>query len=308
MRRRLRDDHGVVTIMVVLAMPILLGFAALTFDGARGVLAQEHAQNSADAAAMGKAFDCAQGNTTTVLTGYQQSGAVLDTPAPVCDMANAQTTVHMKETVTYSFPMPGAGASGTAHRQATAKWGVLSASSTLPVTISACEWSQALLDGSTDIVIYLDDAKPQTGCSSLPGGFSLLRDDVCSLSSVAGGPLPPGDVAWYQGKPGADAKKAVPCITPLPKSVLVPLYDSAWCNVNNCNGNDLYPIKGYAEFQIDGYSFNGSSFDGTLGKDCPDTSRGKYCMQGDFIRYVTGVGTVIPGGTDYGATVVYLAS
>jgi hypothetical protein len=44
-----------------------------------------------------------------------------------------------------------------------------------------------------------------------------------------------------------------------------------------------------------------------LGKKCPDESRGKYCIRGDFIRYATSAGTPGPS-TDFGAYQVYLSS
>jgi hypothetical protein len=44
-----------------------------------------------------------------------------------------------------------------------------------------------------------------------------------------------------------------------------------------------------------------------LGKKCPDETRGKYCLQGDFIAFTTEQGSPGPS-TDFGAKVVYLSS
>ena len=174
----------------------------------------------------------------------------------------------------------------------------------MPITISGCEFSQALLTGTTDIVLYLDDSKPQSGCSSLPGGFSQLVNTDCSVVVSAAGTVP--------GDPGGDLKKQVPCITngsapALPHDVLIPMYDAAVCKADGCNGHGPYPILGFAMFQVTGYSFNGAANDGTLGKKCPDESRGKYCLQGDFIKFTTSQGQAGPS-TDFGTSLVYLYS
>jgi hypothetical protein len=60
-------------------------------------------------------------------------------------------------------------------------------------------------------------------------------------------------------------------------------------------------------FRVTGYSFNGNNNDGTLGKKCPDVTRGKYCVRGDFIRFTTSTGTPGPSD-DFGTYLVYLAS
>ena len=174
----------------------------------------------------------------------------------------------------------------------------------MPIVISNCEFSQALLAGTNDITIYLDDPKPQSGCSSLPGGFSQLQSSSdCAVQISAGGTAP--------GKPGGDLQKQIPCITnstgpALPHNVLIPMYDAAGCQAAGCKGKGPYPILGFAVFVVTGYSFNGNNYDGTLGKKCPDQSRGKYCISGDFKRFTPSQGTPGPS-TDFGAYLVYLS-
>jgi hypothetical protein len=198
--------------------------------------------------------------------------------------------------------------SHTVTRTATAKWGPIASSNVLPITIASCEFSQALLDGTADITLYLDDPKPQSGCSSLPGGFSQLQsgDAACSIEVDANG--------YVAGKPGGDLKKKVPCITPLPMDVLVPIYDVASVSrANHDNGQGPYPILGYAMFHITGYSFNGNANAGTLGRDCPARpaipgADPKYCIRGDFVRMLA-PGDTMPGPSqDFGVTKAYLIS
>lgn len=294
-------DRGATTVLVVLLMPLLVFFGALVFDGGRGLVARRETQNAADAGALAKATDCAKGDTTTDFTPYQTNGAVLAN-TPACDTATGTTTVQMSKNIVLSFA-PGGGDRDVS-RSATARWDALGSATTTPITISSCEFSNALLDGTADIFIYLDDPKPQSGCSSLPGGFSQLDSSDCDVTVTAG--------STASGKPGADLMKQIPCITnptapALPRDVLVPMYDAAACKTSGCKGNGQYPIVGFAAFRITGYSFNGNKYGGDgMSKKCPDEKdRGKYCLRGDFIRFVTSQGT--PGGsTDFGASLVQL--
>ena len=292
------DDSGAATIFVVLAMTAMVVGAAFAIDVGGYVAAARSAQNSADATVLAVATDCAlTGAPIADYSPYRKDGQTITTPA--CGSGEA--------TITVTKDVDGlllAQSAGDVNRSATAKWGTLSAATTVPIVISDCEFTEALLDGTTDITIYLDDTKPQTGCSSLPGGFSQLRDDVCEVDITAGATAP--------GQPGAALNKLVPCITnpstpALPRTVLIPMYDSAACQATGCKGNGQYPILGFAGFKITGYSFNGNNFAGTLGRNCPDNSRGKYCLRGDFVPDITSGGTPGPS-TDFGVTQVYLYS
>jgi Flp pilus assembly protein TadG len=296
-----RDDRGVATLFVVLMMPFLILCGSLVFDGGRGIVAQRQTQNAADAGALAKATDCASGITTTSFAAYQTNGAALAN-APTC--GSGTTTVSMQRTITRTFGLPGVPDSWDVTRSATANWGAIGTATTVPIVISNCEFSYALLDGTADITIYLDDTKPQSGCSSLPGGFSQLLNSNCAVTVSAGGTV--------AGDPGGDLMKQVPCITnptapALPHDVLIPMYDAAACQAAGCNGHGPYPIVGFAEFSVTGYSFNGNNYAGTLGNKCPDQTRGKYCIRGDFFRFVTSQGSPGPS-TDFGTYNVYLTS
>ena len=303
MRRLTSDnDRGIATLFVVLMMPLLLFFGALVFDGGRGYLARRQTQNAADAGALAKATDCAlqRGESATVFTPYATNGAALSN-SPTC--GTGTTTVAMGRVITFVFAPGG----GTVTRSATANWGTIGTATTVPITISNCEFTQALLAGTTDIIIYLDDAKPQTGCASLPGGFSQLNPGgtFCGVVITAGG--------LVAGQTGAPDPRLDDCVTnptapKLPHDILIPMYDAAACqNTAGCKGSGPYKILGFAMFHVTGYSFTGSRYGGTLPKDCPDKNRGKYCLQGDFIRFVSSQGTPGPS-TDFGTYQVYLAS
>jgi hypothetical protein len=295
-----RDDRGLATIFLILAMTALLIGAALAIDVGRYVVEARSAQNSADATVLAVATDCAlTGAPIPDYTPYRKDGQTISSPACGAGETSITTTKPVTEGLLLNRN------AGTVSRDATAKWGTLGAATTLPITFSDCEFSQALLHGNDDITLYLDDPKPQSGCSSLPGGFSQLRsDDDCAIEITAGGMVP--------GKPGADVLKQIPCLTnstspALPHDVLIPMYDAAAC-ADGCNGNGQYPIVGFAMFRVTGYSFNGSNYDGTLGKKCPDEKdRGKYCLRGDFIKFTTSQGTPGPS-TDFGTYQIQLSS
>lgn len=297
-----RDDRGLATIFLILAVTALLIAAALAIDVGRYVVEARSAQNSADATVLAVATDCAlTGSPIADYTPYRKSGQSISTPT--CDNERGETTITTTTPVNEGLFLNRN--TGTVTRDATARWGTLGTATTLPITISNCEFTQARLDGDTDIILYLDDPKPQSGCSSLPGGFSQLRsDDDCGVEVSAGGMVP--------GKPGADLQKQIPCITnptgpALPHDVLIPMYDAAACAAAGCNGNGLYPIVGFAMFRVTGYSFNGNFFAGTLGRHCPERNdRGRYCIQGDFKRFTTSQGTPGPS-TDFGAYQIYLS-
>ncbi len=294
------DDRGVAALFVVLIIPVLMLCGAFVFDGGRGILARRQTQNAADAGALAKATDCVKAVATTDFTPYQTNGAALAN-APTC--SSGTTTVSMSRTITAMFPL--GNGPWVVTRSATAKWGTIGTATTVPITISSCEFSQALLDGTTDIIIYLDDPKLQSGCSSLPGGFGQLLNNSCAVTVSASGTV--------AGDPGGDLQKLIPCITnptppTLPHDILIPMYDAAACAAAGCKGHGPYQILGFAMFRVTSYSFNGNKFEGSLGNKCPDqNTRGKYCIKGDFIRFVTSQGSPGPS-TDFGTSQVYLFS
>jgi hypothetical protein len=286
----LRRDDGVTTIFLVLAMTAMLIGAALAIDVGHYVVEARSAQNSADATVLAVATDCAlHGGPIADYSPYRKDGQTIS--APVC--GDGQATITVTKPVGKIFVQP----AGDVDRSATAIWGALAGASTLPIVISDCEFDQQILEGTIDITLYLDDTKPQSGCSSLPGGFSQLAGAGCAVAVTSGDTV--------AGDPGADLQKVVPCITnptspSLPHDVLIPIYDAAACEAAGCTGKGPYLIRGLATFRVTGYSFNGNNYAGSLDKKCPDEQeRGRYCIRGDFIRDATSGGTPGPGA-DFG--------
>jgi hypothetical protein len=296
-RTESRDD-GIATIFLIMTMTAILVGAGLAIDVGGYVAAARSAQNSADATVLAVATDCALTGTPIVdYSPYRKDGQTIT--APACGSGEATITVN-KEVDGLLLKR----SAGDVDRSATAKWGTLAEATTIPIVIADCEFSPDLLDGTADITLYLDDAKPQSGCSSLPGGFSQLSSTDCGVVISSGGAAP--------GDPGGDLQKQVRCITnsdgSLPHAVLIPIYNAAACAAAGCKGKGPYPILGFAMFTVTGYSFNGNAYAGTLPKKCPEEEdRGKYCIRGDFIRFTTSQGTPGPS-TDFGTYQVHLSS
>ena len=103
------------------------------------------------------------------------------------------------------------------HRPSGGRFGT--ASVACPIVIADCEFSQAVLEGTRPSTFYLDDPKPQTGCSSLPGGLRLS-----SSATAARSRSPPAGWLRSRGKPGGDLQKDVPCITNPERPTGAPLH------------------------------------------------------------------------------------
>ena len=294
-----RNDSGVATIFVILAMTAVVVGAALAIDVGGYVAAARSAQNSADATVLAIATDCAlTGAPIADYSPYRKDGQTITTPA----CGSGEATITVTKSVDGLLLTQSA---GDVTRSATARWGTLAEANTVPLVIADCEFRTPAA-GET-VTLYLDDPKPQSGCSSLPGGFSQLDKSECSVPISAG-----GTVAGVPGVGGLQNKVA--CLTnpppsaALPRTVLVPIYSASACQAIDCKGKGPYLILGFAALEVTGYSFNGNVYDGSLGKKCPDDKdRGKYCIRGTFIEFTTSQGTPGPS-TDFGVSQVYLYS
>jgi hypothetical protein len=301
-----RDDRGAATIFVIIALAATLIGAGLAIDVGQYVVSARSAQNTSDATALAVATDCAKtGSPIADYSPYRKPGQTISGSStsiidPFCDFDENKATITATKTVGGLLLKRTA---GDVDRSATAKWGPLDAAFTLPIVIADCEFSQEILDAPIDITIYLDDTKSATGCSSLPGGFSGLEGNGCSV------PISANDTAPGQEGVGVlDKVISNGCLTPLPRVVLFPMYDSVECEATGCEAKGPYPIVGFAAFNVTGYSFNGKNFAGELGRFCPEwKDRGQYCIQGDFIEFTTSNGSSGSGSTDFGASLVYLS-
>jgi hypothetical protein len=311
-----RDDRGVVALLVIGMITVFLLASAAAIDISRFSQENSSAQHSADATAMAVATDCVLVDAPQTPAAYEMyrktPEQVISDSTPIPSSCPDDEIVITVEKNVNSGLLLNRDAR-LVHKTATVQWGTIGSATTLPITIADCELDLGSLDVITDITVYIDDPKNTSGCSSVPGGFGLLEGDYdnCAVPVSAGGTVP--------GQPGGPLQKLVGCITnptapALPHNVLIPMYDAEVCQADpDCKGHGPYPILGFAMFQVKGYSFNGSAYDGTLGNKCPTrpaekpSDTPKYCINGDFIRFVTSQGTPGPS-TDFGTKQVFLSS
>jgi hypothetical protein len=243
------------------------------------------AQNSADATVLAVATDCARhGRPIADYTPYRKTGQSISRRRLVRERS-AAITVTKDVAGTLPRPQrPGTVARSGHGKMGNARLGHDGADRDLGLRVLA-----GAARAATDITCTSTTRNRRAAARRFPGGFSQLAKDGCSVRSR------PAD--RQDGKARVpDLQKQVPCITnpttpALPHDVLIPMYDAAACQAADCKGNGPYPIEGFAMFRVTGYSFNGNNYAGSLGKKCPDKDRGKYCIQGDFIKYVTSIGT-----------------
>ena len=307
MRRLTRtDDTGATMVLVSLCLVFLIGMAALVID--IGALVQERRvlQNGADAAALAVATDCAKGAcgaSTNTAVSYAnanaddgQADASVDFPASNTVEVTTTTRSSAGTTVKFLFaPVMGDDDGKTVTRTAKAQWGTIGAASTIPLIISECEYSLSRLDGTSEIVLYMDSGPSCALPGSPPGGFGWLDQSGCAVPISVDSTVP--------GTTGVSSHGGEACVIPnLGKQILVPIYDAYTGNGSHAT----YTVAGFVTLELTGYSFNGNDYDGTLGKKCPDEhARGKYCIAGDFVRFSTQQGT-IGSGQDFGSYTVNL--
>ncbi|MFE6508972.1 pilus assembly protein TadG-related protein [Nocardioides sp. NPDC057767] len=201
---------------------------------------------------------------------------------------------------------------------ARAAWGGLRAASTLPLTISFCEWQYAtqdgvsfapapptVVDGSYERVLSIKadggDPIPCPGTPSggdLPGGFGWLADSDCGLDVDVD-----GSFSADPGVSGAKCEALLSAARTSGEPLLVPIFDVA----TGTGSNGTYQMRGFAAFVVTGYDLAGFKAASTLTgrRKCSATgSSSAKCVFGYFTKdLVTTAGTVL-GGPDMGATTV----
>jgi hypothetical protein len=207
----------------------------------------------------------------------------------------------------------------TRRARATAAWGGPSAlTSTLPITISACEWSAYTANGTAyaapppyppnppaaaERTLFFHDTTGANPCpqgpsgADMPGGFGWLKTTTdCRTPSAANG--------WYDDSTGVPPPSSCDpneMAALVGKVVFVPVYD----DTNGLTGsNGKYHIKGYAAFYLTGYSINGQYKQKSVVTNSFPCNGSSRCLSGFFVsgQITTSPGTV--GGPSLGAVIV----
>jgi hypothetical protein len=309
--------------MVLVAMVLfaLLVFSAIAVDVAALVQERRTLQNGADAAALAVAQDCAGGScgnpaaTATTYAGLNaDDGAAA---AEVCGRSQDNVLVPCDGTglpsgnfvrVTTRTRTPGgdtevpfsfgrvAGLTGQAvSRTATVAWGMDQITTTLPVTISQCEWEHFTNHGATyvpnphapgsspEVVLYLhhiDKSGSYTKCShgpsgfDAPGGFGWLEvtKDDCRVVIDAN--------SWVDAAQGDSPPS--PCRDEFEGGIVgtvvhVPVFDKL-----EKHGELEYRIAGFAAFYVTAYAYPGAK---GSPKD-PCAKKSDTCISGYFVKSV----------------------
>ena len=193
--RRMNGDEGATAIIVALVLVVLLGISAIALDGGNLIWERRQLQNSADAAALSMAIDCAQGNCDAaaedrardIALKNDRRGAHLEDPIDVSE-PNQVTVIARTgdqsggpaEIDNWFAPLLGEGLrSSIVRATASAVWesAVLNPTDlTVPVTASVCDFSEQY-DGGSVSPSDLDE---------IAGGLPTVEE----LEEAYGGSIP----------------------------------------------------------------------------------------------------------------------
>lgn len=350
--RRLRSDDGAVAIIVaLLTATVFLAVGALVVDAGQLYAEKRELQNGADAGALAIAYQCAKSGLATctatkdaTAAGYANANATDGKAAvdsvtfPTSHSVTVATSTLNGDGSTLLPPflaraVMGDAYQGTVHTSATALWGPVGvAGSSIPLTISSCEWGGYTHDGQ----VYVDPSAlpkppslPPAGSPAWPatpeahlsfhGDASPCTVDGQGVPSPSGSDLP-GGFGWLDTGDGCQTQTGVdgwfddstgvavpgPC-DPSDFTALVGhvVYVPVFGAVNGLTGsNGKYEIVGYAAFYLTGYQLGGQYKQPSVatGWTCKGTDR---CVSGWF---TTGTYSGLPSGdgVDMGVTAVRL--
>ncbi|HKE73566.1 MAG TPA: pilus assembly protein TadG-related protein [Acidimicrobiales bacterium] len=327
--RARRDDTGAVVVLVSIMMVVLLGMGALVLDAGQLYAERRELQNGADAAALAVAQDCAGGDCkdeaatahsyaddnahdgkagVDEVCGSGPGLAACATPpadVPAGNWVKVATVTPDDNKVDFVFaPVLGHDA-GRARAAAVASWGAVGGATTIPLTLSECEYIELggnLASGTFPSglnYVYFHDTTDAGTCpagpsgADLPGGFGwLASSSACQVTVRAD--------RWVDDKPGNSVPNDCTPSDWQGKEVLIPVYD----RVNGLTGsNGSYHLAGFAGFRMAGYRFPSDEWQN--GFPCGKKPKGGTTyICGEFTRIVTTgeVGT----GPDFGARVIQM--
>jgi hypothetical protein len=303
-------------ILVAAALVVIMAMAAMVIDVGAMVQERRELQNGADAAAMSVAHSCALGETACSTptpaasaiagsNGASIESVVIDAPAHT-------VTARTRNDVKFSFS-PG---QTTLHATAVATWGPPDNGTTIPLTLSKCEFDKAAF-GATTVIFHTNSAatcNAGPAGKDLPGGFGWL--DMTAKTGCTTAPAGkdlPGGFGWLDmtaktgcttaidadsdasANTGVSAPSGCDLSALLGKTILVPIFDGAV----RTGTNVTYHLAGFGAFVLTGYRFPSTSAGSPVPCKSPNT-----CIGGTFTEFVTDAGGV--GGGNFGVSVIKL--
>lgn len=354
-----RNQRGAVAVVVAVLVGggVLVGMGAMVVDV--GQLYQERAelQSGADAAALAVAKSCASGTCKpTLAPGYASANAKdgAATVNSVCGSGTLGTCTASNGAITNCPQLPAAGANyvdvhtstktssgstllppvfartllgngsysgSTVYACARAAWGGPLAARTIALTISACEWDAATLNGtvfgppppyppnplpapSVDQVLQLHTSKTSTtACSTEPAGsdgpglFGWTDDPSGNCSTYESG-------GTYTVSTGVAAGNTCQSLLAAAQAGRTLLFIPVYTSVAGTGQLGTYTLKGFAAFVVTGYHLPGFTASDWLNpaNDCHGSAQ---CVNGYFTQgLIASTGT--PGGVNLGANIVTL--
>jgi hypothetical protein len=292
-----RDDQGVVAITVVCLMVVVLAVFAFAVDTGIAIAGTRSAQNSADAAALASALDCARGVAAPAPAPYLQEGQTA--PTPPC--GTNSVTVEVTKTQDYTFGKIVGLDDYDVKRSATAKWGALNSGVIFPFTFSTCAFPDSITYGTANpatagtlMMLYGQGVRSScardgntTGQASNSKGFV---EDGCVMKTVG------STITDAQGNNFGDTGCVSSNLTYyVGKDVLLPIWGSASGNPSD------YHITSLAMFHVLGWSGNGANRGGAMQDRCTATggfkgdplTQGddtKPCLYGYLIKFISTTG------------------
>jgi hypothetical protein len=281
-------EDGLMAITVTVLAVVMFVMIAFSVDVGSAAAITQDAQNSADAAAVAVATDCANAGIPSSVGPYLTKDQVSPTMVPSC--GNGTVTVTVSRTNNWTFGKLIGLTNYTKSRTAIAEWGALgSDTGVFPITISTCAFT--IHFGLPAVTLHSHNT---AGCANPAGQFGFINGGCTNQTIVAG--------QFLSGTTGNNLV-GTGCTTAslnalLNTSVLVPVWNTA----TGSGANAQYHILAYAVFYLTGWSTNGNSAGGTLGKQCDSSGDGGTnehdntpCIRGIFKGFSTQTGTVVPG-------------
>lgn len=311
---RADSERGAVAVIMAALLVAVVGLAAFVIDIGAVFEERRDLQNGADAAALAVAADCVAHGTCTAGTAQPEAMRIAsfnsnDGEATVneadinFDMPNqtVTVTVHTLDSsdgdgeINHTLAQVLGEDSQAVAAQASASWGAPGGATTIPVTMSSCEWEEATAGGTTfgDYrIIHLHADGDSSLCDFGPGqdvdgdgdrnegGFGYLDGTDCSIELLVDD--------FVLGEPGAGNPGSLGCNPSdlLDKDVLIPIFDDIPDNGNPCSappGLPCYHLYGFAAFHIDDLDLNGAGWQNN-GNICGGPDR---CIGGKFIQLVS---------------------
>ena len=340
-------DDGAIAVIVGVMVVTLIAFGAIVVD--LGAMYQERRvlQNGADAAALAVARDCGTtgcGTFTTTAADLADDNAddgvsgiyeICGNGAGMAACANPPTipagagyvrvTTKTKagdgtDKIGFGFARIFGADSGTVYAKSTAVWGGPSSlTSSLPLTISECEYDSYTSSGTSlappppyppyptspgETTIYFHDTTGASPCpaggsgADLAGGFGWLQTSSgCTATSDINN--------WFADSTGRPPPNS--CTWPLMAAnwqtvVAIPIFDKT----NDLTGsNGSYHMEGFAAFYLTGYSIVGQYKQPSVVSGNYPCSGQASCISGFFVDDPS-IFTGKVGGASMGVTVVNL--